>query len=63
MKGWMTQADPPKEANMFERMNGRPQLFFSNNMTHYFTEWKTPNGLLKKIYYLYKIFDASNRSS
>ena len=59
----MTPADRPKEASMFERMNCGPQLLFSNNMTHYFTESKTPNGLLKKLYYPYKKFDASNRSS
>ena len=48
MKEWMAQADPPKEASTFARMNSRPQLFFSNKMTHYFIDWMTPSGLLKK---------------
>ena len=52
----MTQADPPKEASTFERMNGRPQLLFSNKMTHYFIEWTSgPSGLLKNILPLQKI--------
>ena len=63
MKEWIAQADPQKKASTFSRMNGRPQLFFSNKMTHYFIEWTTPSGLFKKIYYPYKKFDASNRSS
>ena len=42
MKEWMAHADPPKEASLFERMNGRPQLLFSNKMTHHFIEWMTP---------------------
>ena len=48
MKEWMAQADPPKEASTFARINSRPQLFFSNKMTHYFIDWMTPSGLLKK---------------
>ena len=53
LKECMAQADPPKEVSMFERMNGRSQLLFLNKMTHYFIEWITPSGLLKKInYYL-----------
>ena len=63
MKEWMAQTDPPKEASMFARMNDRPRLLFSNKMTHYFIEWETPSGLLKKKYYLYKKFNALNRSS
>ena len=43
----MAQADPPKEANTFERMNGRPQLLFSNKITHYLIEWMTPSGVRK----------------
>ena len=35
-----------------------PQLF-----SECFIEWTTPNGLLKKMYYPYNKFDASNRSS
>ena len=48
MKEWMAQADPPKEASTFERMNDRLQLLFPNKMTHYFIEWTTPGSLLKK---------------
>ena len=33
MKESMAQGDPSKEASTFERMNGRPQLLFSNKMT------------------------------
>ena len=58
----MVQADPPKEASTLEKMNGRPQLLFSNKMTHSCIEWTTASGLLKKIYYPCKISDASNRS-
>ena len=50
MKEWMAHADPPKETSTFERINGQPQLLFSNKMTHYFTEWTTPSGFLKKKY-------------
>ena len=50
MKECMVQADPPKKASMFERMNGQSQLLFSDKMTHYFIEWTTPSGLLKKRY-------------
>ena len=50
----MAQADRPKEAITFERMNGQSQFLFSNKMTHYFIEWTTPSGLLKKIHYPYK---------
>ena len=63
MKECMTQSDPPKEASSFERMNGRPQLLFSNKMIHYPIEWTTSSSLLKEIYYTYKKFNASNRSS
>ena len=47
MKEWMVQADPPKEASMFERMEDPSQLHFLNKMAHYFIEWKTPSDLLK----------------
>ena len=63
MKEWMAQADPPKETSKFARINCRPQLVFSNKTTHYFIEYTTPSGLLKKIYHPYKKFDASIRSS
>ena len=49
MKEWISQADPPKEASKFERMNGRPQLLFSIKVTHYFIEWTPPSSLLKNI--------------
>ena len=62
MKKWMARAYLPKVASTFERMNGRPQPLFSNKMTHYVIELTTPSSLLKKIYYPYKIFDASDRS-
>ena len=62
MKERMAQADPPKEASAFARMNDRPQLF-PNKMAHYFVDWTTPSGLLKKICYPYKKCDASNTSS
>ena len=48
MKEWTAQADHPKEVRTFERMNGRPQLLFSNKMPHYFIEWMTLSHLLKK---------------
>ena len=63
MKKWMAPVDHPKEASTFARMNGRPQLLFSNKMTHYFIDWTTRTGLLKKIYYPYKKCDASYTSS
>ena len=63
MTEWMSQADPPKEASTVKKMNGRSLLLSSNKMTHYFKEWTTPSGVLKKhILHLQK-FDASNRSS
>ena len=54
MKEWMAQVDPPKEANMVKKMNGRSLLISSNKTTHYFKEWTTASYVLKKIYYLYK---------
>ena len=60
MKELMAQADPPKEASKFATMNGRPQLLFSNEMTHFFIEWATTCGLLKKNILP---FDAPNRPS
>ena len=50
MKECMAQADSPKEASAFERMNEWAQLLFSNISTHYFIEWRIPSGLLKKKY-------------
>ena len=63
MKECMAQADPPKEASAFERLNEWAQLLFSNILTHYFIEWRTPSGLLKKNISPGKTFYASNRSS
>ena len=64
MKKCMTQADPLKEVSTFERMNGRPQLIFSNKMAYYCIELATPSGILKKKYMLpLQKFDASNRFS
>ena len=50
----MAQADPPKEARVIKKMNGRLLLLYSNKMTYYFTECATPSGVVKKIYCLYK---------
>ena len=36
MKEWMAQADLPKEASTFEKMNGRLNLLSSNKITKYF---------------------------
>ena len=33
MKEWMTLADYQKEASMFERINGQPQLLSSKSQT------------------------------
>ena len=63
MKKSVAQADPPKEASTFKRIKSPPHLLFSNKMAHYFVDWTTPSGLFKEIYYPYKKFDASNRSS
>ena len=54
IKEWMTQADPPKVASITKEMNDRSLLLSSNKMTHYFKEWTTPSGVLRKIYCLYK---------
>ena len=35
-------------------MNDRSLLLSLNKITHYFKKWTTGNGVLKKIYYLYK---------
>ena len=48
----MAQADPPKEASTFERMNDRSQLLSANGMRHYFKELKTASGVLNKIFCL-----------
>ena len=48
MKEWMTQSDPPKEATMFEIMDGRPQFFFSSKMIRYFIERTVPSVFFLK---------------
>ena len=55
----MAKADPLKKPVCLQQwMAGH-----TNKMTHYFIEWSTPSGVLKKIYNPYKKFDALNRSS
>ena len=51
LKEWMVQADPQKETST---VNGPSLLLSSNKMTHYFKEWTTSSGVLKKVYCLYK---------
>ena len=63
MKKWMAQGDPPKEVSAVKKMNDRSLLLFSNKMAHYFKEWTTPGGALKKYILILQKFDASNRSS
>ena len=43
VKEWMAQA-----VRLKRKMNDRSPLLSSNKMTHYFKEWKTPSGVLKK---------------
>ena len=45
----MAQADPPKEANTFARVNDWLQLLSSKKMIQYFKEWTTPNSIFKYI--------------
>ena len=52
----MAQVDPLKKASTVEKMNGRSPLLSSNKMSHCFKEWRTANGVLKRIYCLYKNF-------
>ena len=59
-KKWMAQADLSEEASTVKKMNGQSLLLSSDKMTHYFKEWTTENGALKKMS-LQKV-DASNRS-
>ena len=53
MKEWMAQADPPKEASTVKKINCRLLLLFSSIMTHYFKEWMTPSGALKKKFIIF----------
>ena len=55
----MAKIDPPEEASLLERMDGRRQLLSSNKMIHYFKEW-TNATVFKKNVYLQK-FDARIR--
>ena len=45
----MAQDDPLKDVSTFERMNSRFQLLCLNIMAHYFKEWTTVSGVLKKM--------------
>ena len=54
MKKWTPQADPPKEGNTVQKMNGQSVLLSPNKTKHYFKEWTTASCVLKKIYCLYK---------
>ena len=54
MKEYKAQANPSKEASTVKKMNGRSLLPSSSKMTHYFKEWTTPSGVLKKLHCLYK---------
>ena len=58
----MPKADPPKEVNTIKKNNGRLLLQFSSKMTHYFKEFRTLSGVLKKLIVITKLDDA-NRSS
>ena len=44
----MAQDNPLKHVSTFERMNSRFQLLCLNIMAHYFKEWTTVSGVLKK---------------
>ena len=44
----MAQDNPLKNVSTFERMNSRFQLLCLNIMAHYFKEWTTVSGVLKK---------------
>ena len=68
MKEWTAQANSPEEASMFKRMNGRPQLPFSNKMTRNFTKWANPSSLTLAgpkdfnptcVFFFYTLFWAS----
>ena len=48
MKKWMAQGDPLKKASTVKTINVRSLLLSSNKMAHYFKEWTTPGGVLKK---------------
>ena len=49
-----------KKASTFERIDGRPQLLFSNKMSHKFKEWTTESGTLKKKIFPLQKCDTQN---
>ena len=55
----MSQADPHREASTVKKMNGWSLLLSLNKMTHYFKEWTTAIGVLKKNLFSLQKFDAS----
>ena len=54
MKELMAQAVPLRKATTVKKMNDRSLLLSINEITHYFKNWTTGSGVLKKIYFLYK---------
>ena len=54
MIGWMAQAAPLREASTVKKMKDRLLLLSLNKITHNFKKWTTGNGVLKKIYCIYK---------
>ena len=51
---WIDQAAPFRKATTVKKMNDRSLLLSIDEITHYFKKWTTGNGVLKKIYFLYK---------
>ena len=45
---WMAQADPSREVNRVKGMNALSLLLSLDKITHYFKEWMTASGALKK---------------
>ena len=50
----MAQVAPLREASTVKKMNDWSLFFSLNKITHYFKQWTTTGGVLKKIYCLYK---------
>ena len=63
MKKWMVKVILQKKSVWSKKMNGRSLLLSSNKMTHYFKEWTTPGGVLKKHILFLQKFDGTNTSS
>ena len=63
MKIWIAHADSPRDARTVKKNNDCLLLLFSNKMTHYFKEWTTTSGVLKKNILSLQKRDASNRLS